>query len=164
MGLVIEGRVTRVTSWLARIPPWPLGGTAAMAWAASLVYAHLGSRFSLDLRVYRAASKSLTGGRNPYQLYFTQYHLPFTYPPAALLAFRPFSLGSVHLVEALWWLVNALAVIAILYRGVRNTLELPRDQTFWLALVFTPVLSLAFEPLRTNTTYGQINVVLLLLT
>jgi alpha-1,2-mannosyltransferase len=162
-GLVVEGGVTRATSLLARIPLWFLAGTAAIAWGASLAYAHLDSRFSLDLRVYRAASKSLVGGHNPYQLHFTDYHLPFTYPPAALLAFRPFSLGSVHLIEALWWLFNALAVIPVLYRGVRTALKLPRRQTFLLALVFAPVLSLVFEPLRTNTTYGQINVVLLLL-
>ena len=163
MGLVVEGSVTRTARWLARIPLWLLAGAAAMAWAASIEYAHLDSRFSLDLRVYRAASKSLMGGHNPYQLDFTDYHLPFTYPPPALLAFRPISLGSVHVVEALWWLINALAVVAILYRGVRSTLELPRHQTICIALVFAPVLSLVFEPLRTNTTYGQINVVLLLL-
>jgi alpha-1,2-mannosyltransferase len=163
MGPVTNGSATRATRWLARIPLWLLAGRAAIAWAGSIVYAHLASRFSLDLRVYRAASESLIRGHNPYQFHFTHYHLPFTYPPAALLAFRLFSLGSVHFIEALWWLINAFTVVAILYLGIRTALELPRRQTFWLALAFAPVLSLAFEPLRTNTTYGQINAVLLLL-
>jgi alpha-1,2-mannosyltransferase len=162
MDLVAEGNVAPFTRRLARVPRYLLVGTSAGAWTVSLAYAHLGSRFSLDLRVYRAASKSLFSGHNPYQLHFTIYHLPFTYPPGALLVFSPFSLGSVHLIEALWWMISALAVVVILYIGVRAALELPRALAFWLAFVFAPVLSLVFEPLRSNTTYGQINVELLL--
>lgn len=162
MDLVVEGEVASFTRRLVRVPRYLWAGTAAITWAVALGYAHLGSRFSLDLRVYRAASKSLFGGHNPYQLCFTHYHLPFTYPPGALLALSPFSLGPVRLIEALWWTVNALAVVVILYISVRTALELARELAFWLALVLAPVLSQVFEPLRSNTTYGQINVVLLL--
>jgi alpha-1,2-mannosyltransferase len=140
-----------------------MAGSAVLAWTASISYADLGSRFSLDLRVYRAAAKSLVAGHNPYQLFFTGYHLAFTYPPAALLALTPFSLGSVQLVEGLWWFLNSLVLAVILYLGIRSTLGLTRSRSFWTALVFAPTLSLAFEPLRTNTSYGQINMVLLLL-
>jgi alpha-1,2-mannosyltransferase len=162
MGLVAEREIAPFASSLARVPTWLLAGAAALAWTASITYAHLGSRFSLDLRVYRAAAKSLFGGHDPYHLRFTEFHLPFTYPPAALLALSPFSLGSVHLIETLWWLINALAVTVVLYLGVRTALDLPRQRSFWFALVFAPLLSLAFEPLRANAAYGQINLVLLL--
>jgi alpha-1,2-mannosyltransferase len=113
--------------------------------------------------VYRAAAHSLIAGHNPYHQDFTGYHLPFTYPPAALLAFSPFTLGSVHIIETLWWLINAMAVTAILYLGVFSSLNLSRPKSLWIAILFAPLLSLVFEPLRTNTSYGQINVVLLLL-
>jgi alpha-1,2-mannosyltransferase len=163
MARVIEREVAPFARWLLRVPLWFMAVIAVVAWTASIIYADLGSRFSLDFRVYRAAAKSLLAGHNPYHLYFTSYHLPFTYPPAALLGFSPFSLGSVHLIEALWWLVNAFAVVSILYLGVRTALDLPRQRSFWIALLFAPILSFAFEPLRTNTTYGQVNAVLLLL-
>jgi alpha-1,2-mannosyltransferase len=163
MGLVERGDGFPFARVLARVPLWLMASAAVLAWTASITYADLGSRFSLDLRVYRAAAKSLVAGHNPYQLFFTHSHLAFTYPPAALLAFSPFSVGSVQLVEALWWFVNALALVAILYLGVSRALRLTGSQSLWIALVFAPILSLVFEPLRTNTTYGQINMVLLLL-
>jgi alpha-1,2-mannosyltransferase len=163
MGLVIEREIAPLMRSLVRVPLWLLAGGAVIAWTAWISYANLGGRFSLDLRVYRAAAKSLIGGHDPYHLRFTHFHLPFTYPPAALLTFSPFSLGSVHLIEALWWVINALAVSVILYLGIRVALELPRQRSFWLAVAFAPLLSRAFEPLRANTSYGQINLVLLLL-
>ncbi len=163
MDLVAKGAGTPIVRALHRVPVWALAGVALVAWTAAVAYADLGSRFSLDLRVYRAAAKSLLAGHDPYQLQFTSYHLPFTYPPAALFALSPLSFGSVHLVEALWWCVNALALVAILYLGVRTALEMPKARSLWIALAFGPIIGLAFEPLRSNTTYGQINIVLLLL-
>jgi alpha-1,2-mannosyltransferase len=163
MGLVVDREFPPFTSLLVRVRLWPVAVAAVIAWTASISYANLGSRFSLDLRVYRAATTSLFGGHNPYHLRFTHYHLPFTYPPAALLAFSPFSLGSVHFIETLWWFVNALGVVAVLYLGIRTALAFSRERSFWLALLFAPIVNFAFEPLRTNTTYGQINILLLLL-
>ena len=163
MNPVLDPDDSPLTAWLHRLPLLFLVGGAVVAWTAYGIYAHLGTRFSLDLRVYRAAASSLIAGRNPYHQYFTGYHLPFTYPPAALFAFSPFTLGSVHIIEALWWLINGMAVTAILYLGISSSLHLSRTKSLWIAILFAPLLSLAFEPLRTNTSYGQINVVLLLL-
>ncbi len=163
MDLVDEGAGAPIGRALHRVPLWALAGVALMAWTAAVAYADLGSRFSLDLRVYRAAAKSVLAGRDPYQLHFTSYHLPFTYPPAALLALSPLSLGSVHVVEALWWCVNALAVVAILYLGVRTALGIPKARSLCGAVAFAPIAGFAFEPLRSTTTYGQINIVLLFL-
>ena len=163
MDVLDESAGVPMTRALARIPLCALAGIALVAWTASVTYADLGSRFSLDLRVYRAATKSLLAGHDPYQLRFTSYHLHFTYPPAALFALSPLSFGSIHVVEALWWCINALALVAILYLGVRTALEIPKARSWWIAVAFAPIVELAFEPLRSNTTYGQINIVLLLL-
>ena len=163
MNPVLDPDDSPLTAWLHRLPLLLVVGTAVVAWTAYGMYAHLGTRFSLDLRVYRAAAHSLIAGHNPYHQYFTGYHLPFTYPPAALLAFSPFTMGSVHIIEILWWLINAIAVTAILYLGISSSLNLSRTKSLGIAILFAPLLSLIFEPLRTNTSYGQINVVLLLL-
>lgn len=117
----------------------------------------------MDLRVYRAATTSLIDGHNPYLLSFTGNHLPFTYPPFALLAFAPFSFGSVHLLEALWWCLNSAAMTVVVAVAVAKVFALPRWRAVAIALVVTPVLELAFEPLRSNTNFGQINGVLFLL-
>jgi alpha-1,2-mannosyltransferase len=145
------------------IPTWALAAWSSALWAAAIAYAHLGSRFSLDLRVYREATSSLIHGHDPYLLSFTSSHLPFTYPPFALLVLAPFSAGSVHLVEAVWWCVNAAAMTAVVSLAVARVFALPRWRAAAIALVATPVLNLAFEPLRSNTNYGQINGVLFLL-
>ena len=163
MDLVAEGATDPKARTVDRVPLWVLAGVAMVAWTASVSYADLGSRFSLDLRVYRAAANSLFAGHDPYHLHFTSYHLPFTYPPAALFALSPLSLGSIHLVEALWWWISTLALVAIVYLGVRTALDIPKARSLWIALAFAPIVGLAFEPLRSNTTYGQINLLLLLL-
>ncbi len=163
MDLVDESAGAPIVRAPHRVPLWVLVGVASVAWTVAVTYADLGSRFSLDLRVYRAAAQSVLAGHDPYQPHFTSYHLPFTYPPTALFALSPLSLGSIHLVEALWWSVNALALVVILYLGIRTALEIPKARSLWIALAFAPIVGLAFEPLRSNTTYGQINVVLLLL-
>jgi len=132
-------------------------------WAASFLYANLGARFSLDLRVNREAAASFLAGHNPYLLHFTSYGLPWTYPPFALLVLSPLSFGSIHLIEALWWLCNFAAMFAILYIAISAVFQRSRATNLAIATFVTPVLSLALEPVRSNTTNGQINVLLFLL-
>jgi alpha-1,2-mannosyltransferase len=148
---------------MQRLPTWAIACASTVPWAGYMVYARLGARFSLDLRVYRAAAAALLAGHNPYHGLFTGHHLPFTYPPIAVVVFVPLSRGSVHLVEALWWLINSAAMVAILSIAISATFTLARKRTLAIALFLTPVLSLAFEPVRTNTNYGQINALLFLL-
>jgi alpha-1,2-mannosyltransferase len=148
---------------MQRVPTWAIACASTAPWAGYMIYARLGSRFSLDLRVYRAAAASLLAGHNPYHGIFTGHHLPFTYPPVALLVLAPLSFGSVHLVEALWWLINAAAMVAILSIAISANFALTKKRTVAIALFITPILSLVFEPVRTNTNYGQINALLFLM-
>lgn len=161
--MVIDARVASLGLRLRKVPSGVVAGTTAVLWAGYILYARLGSRFSLDLRVYRAGTKSLIAGHNPYHLLFTSYHLPFTYPPVALFVLSPLSLGPVQVVETVWWLLNAAAVTAVLTIAISSALALDRKRALSFALFAAPVLSLAFEPLRSNTDYGQINMLLLLL-
>jgi alpha-1,2-mannosyltransferase len=77
---------------------------------------HFGTHWHLDLRVYRSAGHALFHGGSPFTGFYTESHLPFTYPPFALLVLSPLSLGPLGLIEALWWLASSAALVFTLYR------------------------------------------------
>lgn len=153
-----------------------MAAVAAVVWLLSLAYiVHFGSHWFLDLRVYRAAGASLYHGGRPFEEYFTQSHLPFTYPPFALLALSPLSLGPLRLVEMLWWAASSAALVLLLARllGSARASGLGEVGPFRLldtrakrlasAALLAGVATLALEPVRSNMDYGQINLILMLL-
>jgi alpha-1,2-mannosyltransferase len=90
---------------------------AAVVWLASAGFmVHFGTHWHLDLRVYRSAGHALFHGGSPFTAFYTESHLPFTYPPFALLVLSPLSLGPLGLIEALWWLASSAALVFTLYR------------------------------------------------
>ncbi|HXA33470.1 MAG TPA: glycosyltransferase 87 family protein [Acidimicrobiales bacterium] len=105
---------------LARIratPTWVVATAAAVVWLASAGFmVHFGTHWHLDLRVYRAAGHALFHGGSPFTGFYTESHLPFTYPPFALLVLSPLSLAPLGLIEALWWLASSTALVFSLYR------------------------------------------------
>jgi alpha-1,2-mannosyltransferase len=144
--------------------PSRLLAAAAVAWTALGTYSELGTRYSLDLHVYRSAAAALVAGRNPYLEVFTRHHLPFTYPPFALLTFLPLSLGPDVLIEVTWWLVNAVCTVAIVYFLMTRTVRVERRLAIYRSLLIAPILCIALEPIRSNLDYGQINAMLFLAT
>jgi alpha-1,2-mannosyltransferase len=148
---------------LEAVPALLYVALAIPIWIGYCVYAHLGSRFSLDLRVYRAATNAFLAGHNPFALHFTSYRLPFTYPPFALLPLSVVAHGNIQVIETLWWFANLCATVSVLYLGLSRTLKLPGLRALLVSLSVAPIVSLMFEPLRSNTNYGQINMFLLLL-
>jgi alpha-1,2-mannosyltransferase len=105
---------------LARIratPTWVVATAAVVVWLASAGFmVHFGTHWHLDLRVYRSAGHALYHGGSPFTGFYTESHLPFTYPPFALLVLSPLSLGPLGLIEALWWLASSAALVFTLYR------------------------------------------------
>ena len=144
--------------------PPTLLAAAAIAWTALGAYSGLGTRYSLDLHVYRSAAAALVAGRNPYLEVFTRHHLPFTYPPFALLTFLPLSLGPDVLIEVMWWLANAVCTVAIVYFLMTRTIRMERPLAIYRSLLIAPILCIALEPVRSNLDYGQINAILFLAT
>ena len=72
-----------------------LAVVGAACWLITVwgVIRNFSSTALLDLRVYRDAIELWrTQGQNPYGVYVTEWKLPFTYPPFAILALLPFSL------------------------------------------------------------------------
>jgi len=135
---------------------------AVAIWLASAFYMwHFGGSWHLDLRVYRAAGRSLLEHGSPFRSYYTANNLPFTYPPFALIVLAPLSFGSLGLIEGAWWLVNSVALVALLY------LLLPRGTAracrFAIAALLGGAATLALEPVRSNMDYGQINLLLMFL-
>jgi len=139
-----------------------LWGAAAGFWAVLVKYASLGSRFSLDLRVYRSASRAFFSGHSPYAETFTIHHLLYTYPPFALLAFAPLSVLPAQATERLWWLFNAGCLVAVIYLTLTRLAAARTSNALVLSLLAAPILAVALEPLRSNTAHGQVNMVLLL--
>ncbi|HEX3565737.1 MAG TPA: glycosyltransferase 87 family protein [Acidimicrobiales bacterium] len=181
---------------LARIratPTWVVATAAVVVWLVSAGYmVHFGTHWHLDLRVYRSAGHALYHGGSPFTAFYTESHLPFTYPPFALLVLSPLSLGPLGLIEALWWLASSAALVFTLYRlltvstgltvgtGERlftvDTGEVPRDpaappsglasakpRALAVAALLGAAATLALEPVRSNMDYAQINVLLMLL-
>ena len=155
-------RRTVATKWFVPTP-WLLWLAVAIWMFIAFYLVHWGWRWDLDLEVYRAAGHSLHAGSDPYLAVFTNSRLPFTYPPFALLLLSPLSLGRTGIVEAGWWVVNAAALVAILYLALRSALGTDARRAFALAGALGGAATMALEPLRSNMDYGQINLLIMLL-
>ena len=68
-----------------------------------------------------------------------------------------------YVVEALWWFADGVCLVYIVHFGVIEVGHIGSAHPWRLSLLLTPPLALLLEPLRRNTTYGQVNVFLLLL-
>jgi alpha-1,2-mannosyltransferase len=166
--------VSKAIARIRALPTWVLAVLALVIWLACAAYAlHFFKHWEVDLRVYRAAGSALYHGGGPYSGLFTAYHLPFTYPPFALLVLSPLSLGPLGLVETLWWLASALALVLTLFLLLRADRAGPNQATcadgrrsgsgrsLALAAMLGGIATLACEPVRSNFDYGQINLVLM---
>ena len=166
---------------LARIratPTWVVVAAAAFLWVLSAFFiSYFGAQWHLDLRIYRAAGDALYHGGRPFNELYTESHLPFTYPPFALLVLSPLSFGTLGLVESLWWLASGAALVFTLYRlltvntgaapdetGAPPTgLAMPKQRALAVAALMAAAATLVLEPVRSNMTYAQINLFLMLL-
>ena len=140
---------------------WPL---IAAAVAGSVLVAYLavfGSRYGLDLRVYRESARAWVGGRNPYALTFTRSQLPFTYPPFALVVLTSLTWASFVVTQWLLWLLSAAAATAAVALVLRDRGCTGRAQLWLGSLAWVCASMLVFEPARSGLDYGQIEAVLM---
>jgi alpha-1,2-mannosyltransferase len=113
-------------------------------------------RHFFDLGVYRGAVRFwLVDGRDLYDFDYRGTGYGFTYPPFAALVLSPLALTAWPVAVAASLLVNAGAVV-LLVRWFRRG-----DPWMWAALAFLAVL--VFEPARDTFSFGQVNLVLLVL-
>jgi len=147
-------RIRRLLRWAPAV--------GVVAWALNaLVMGVWGRGWSLDLRVYLLAGRAFLRGAPVYPAYFTTQHLPFTYPPAALVVLSPLSVLPIPVTEVLWWAIDAVALTATVAIALKRSVRLRTADRWWVAVALAGVAALVLEPVRANTDYGQINVVLM---
>jgi alpha-1,2-mannosyltransferase len=149
---------------LTRVPTWVFVVLALLAWgfAASYIIA-FGSKWNLDLRTYRAAGRAVLDGRSLYSVTLTRVKLLWTYPPFGSMVTLPLTFGAVHLVEAYFWLIDAVAACGCVYLGFGLAADLRGRKVLALSAALAGLCVMVLEPVRSNFDFGQINVVLYLL-
>lgn len=120
-------------------------------------------RHFFDLGVYRGAVHSwlIDGG----DLYDFRYHgteYGFTYPPFAALAMSPLAAMPWPVAIAASVVVNGFAVVMLLRWFVVPILE-QHGWPRWTPLALAFIAIVVFEPARDTFSYGQVNLVLLVL-
>ena len=141
---------------------WTAAGVVLVA-VVALYLALWGTRYGLDLHVYRSGVDRWVDGTSPYGRLYTRYGLPYTYPPFSLVAFAPLALAPFAITQALWWLVSLGALVLAVAVAARAAGLRPGSAAWCAALGWAVVSVLVVEPARSTFDYGQVNAVLLCL-
>ena len=160
----------------------PAAARTALKWAAGvvLVIANLAAiahqslvrqrghltfdRYRIDLDVYRIGS---TVWRHAGDLYGPMratrvgLALPFTYPPIAAVALAPLTLVPFAVASGALT-VASIAMLAVVAAVFLRALGVPRRLLLWSVAVLLP-LGLFLEPVQANLSFGQVNIILMLL-
>ncbi|HAT1179976.1 TPA: DUF2029 domain-containing protein, partial [Corynebacterium striatum] len=122
--------------------------------------------FPIDMVIYREGVKSYLEGRSMYSepMMAGDIALPFIYPPFGALAMVPLTAPDWITHDMAGNIMNVLSdvlVLACLYFIFRALLK---DRT-WLLPVVSLVwaLTMAFEPIRLNNGFAQVNIVIMAL-
>ena len=149
---------------LSTVRPRSTAVAALAAWCAVVAFvARACVPRSLDLRVYRDASRLALNGGAVYTSTFTAQHFPFTYPPFALFVFAPLTTLGLH--TAIWSFdaLGAAALVLATSIVLRHVIRWPRATSVVVASLLAGVACLALEPLRSTLLNGQVNLELMAL-
>ncbi|GAA2387331.1 glycosyltransferase 87 family protein [Dactylosporangium salmoneum] len=147
-----------------RVVRWVLLGL----FVALVVYAHIWYRNRhdwFDLGIYRQAVNWWLDGHNLYDFVKpddTQGALGFTYPPFGALVLVPFAVLGWLPAVVLYSVVTVAAVLVTTY-WLLAPIAREKGWDLPFALVLALAVISALEPIRENYTFGQINMVLVLL-
>ncbi len=121
-------------------------------------------RYRIDLDVYRIGA---TVWRHGHDLYATMpatrvgLSLPFTYPPIAAVFLAPLTLVPFAVATVGLTLLSIIVLVAVLALFL-HALGLPRRWLGWVLAGVMPV-ALFIEPVQANLSFGQVNILLMLL-
>ena len=142
---------------------WVAVCAAAVLVTAVFVVTVPAFRHFFDLGVYRGAVRWwLADGGPLYEYRYQDSRYGFTYPPFAAAVLSPLALTSWPVAIAAGLAVNAAAAGLLLHRLIRPVLR-DRGWPGAPALVLAGCLLLIFEPVRDTFSYGQVNLILLVL-
>lgn len=128
----------------------------------SVLFEGGGLRVGVDVNVYRLGAQRLLDGLPLYDggfHIFGDIFLPFTYPPAAAIAFTPLTLFGPVSATVVVALLNLAVLYAIVWVVLRRVGRLDRENSAWAAAGATAVLSF-FGPVLSTLHYGQVNLLL----
>lgn len=133
--------------------------------------------YRIDIDVYRMGGRAWLDGQPLYTdgvLFATRsgLNLPFTYPPLAAIVFSPFAVMPLPVATAVITAVT-LVLLIVSVTVVLTSLDVwPTSvavpgpawwRRTWVAAALVTPTVIAFEPIRSNFSFGQINVVLMAL-
>ncbi len=145
---------------------WRVVTVLGLVVAAALAHYGYGNRHNLlDLRIYTDAVRWWTGGRDLYDYGRpdpVMGSLGFPSPPFAAVVLAPLAWMPFNLVIAIYVTISGLSLVLVTYlvtAPLADRFSQPRWYVLGLAL---PLVSW-LEPVRETFTFGQINVILVLL-
>lgn len=165
--LPVDRHNVRVTDQTRRRLAWVGAAALILASLAPLVWLHLidarPGRWQVDLEVYRNAGISHLIGRPVYESITPPPQLlPFTYPPFPSMLAVPLALIPFHVAGVLWYALQALTNVAIVWIVGRRWWTKPQ---WWRPLTFGLALAVAQHmlPVTDGFRFAQVGAFLLLL-
>ncbi|QGU07148.1 Polyprenol-phosphate-mannose-dependent alpha-(1-2)-phosphatidylinositol mannoside mannosyltransferase [Corynebacterium occultum] len=122
-------------------------------------------RYHIDFHVYREGALALLAGDN---IYLRDYEvrgivLPFTYPPLGAILFTPLTLLPMMPGAAVWALITVVLLWWCMVIVLRRALPQLGTVDHRILATWALPVALLFEPVRETLSFGQINVLLMLL-
>ncbi|MET9264759.1 glycosyltransferase 87 family protein [Amycolatopsis sp. NPDC004079] len=152
-----HGKAGRISALLLA-----LGAIALVAGVAAVI----SSVSPVDLQVYRFGADAVLRGGDLYGALPTTTAgsmLPFIYPPFAAILFSALAFPPLSVASVLLDVVSAASLWAVLYAVVRRLRQGWSRRTSAATASALAVAALAFEPVRSTLSFGQINLVLMAL-
>ncbi|GAA0722546.1 DUF2029 domain-containing protein [Dactylosporangium roseum] len=137
------------------VATWSVFGIVAAVSSVLVMRRPIAQRLS-DLHIYYGAAETVNTG-DPLYGYVAENGGPFTYPPFAVLLFRPLTLLPEGAVQLLWLALTCAAVVVIA-RSVGRGLGLGP-----LAVAGMACALLVSAPVQSNLRFGQVSIFIVLL-
>jgi alpha-1,2-mannosyltransferase len=136
------------------------------AFAAWRVLGHLPYR--IDVEVYRMGARAWLDDRPLYSsgaLFHTSIglNLPFTYPPLAAIAFSPIAWLAFPLASVMMTLVTLALLVSSTVIVLSRLTVWSAPARWWLATLVAGLAVIYLEPIQSDLSFGQINVMLMTL-
>src|SRR4051812_25433253 len=135
---------------------WSVFGGAAVV-SAVLVWLRPAAQRLSDLHIYYGAARAVNDGRPLYD-YVAENGGPFTYPPFAVLLFRPLARLPEAGLQVAWLALTCAAVVALAV-AVGRGMSASR-----LAVAAIACGLLVSAPVQSNLRFGQVSIFIVLLT
>lgn len=132
------------------------------AWA---LFSTNGIRYRLDADVYRIGAQRVLDHQELYAGGFhiiNGIHLPFTYPPFAVILFLPLTIFDANGVSLALGVLNIAALAICAWLLMRHVARLPSRIALRVALLAAALL-MFFGPIKSTFDYGQVNLLLAVL-